>query len=205
MSVTAGDLAPFLATTRLLHSIDVDRDGVVRDANPAALERLKADRDLLVGSTLVEHVVERDGRAALALLDGSSRSATVEFVAADMISFPLFVNALAHDHGVLLLGEPPILPYLRLGDDLAAHANDLAVRAREHGRRARQLAQEMAVDKRSHWQLRRDQEVLPICMGCRRVNTSDGGWEELDKFLARSSDFLSHGYCDVCAESVTLL
>ena len=51
----------------------------------------------------------------------------------------------------------------------------------------------------SFWQLTRDQEVLPICMGCSRVSTADGSWEPLATFFRTRTDFLSHGYCHDCA------
>lgn len=50
----------------------------------------------------------------------------------------------------------------------------------------------------SFWQLTRDQEVLPICMGCSRVSTADGAWEPLAEFFRSRTDFLSHGYCHDC-------
>ncbi|HUP33596.1 MAG TPA: MASE1 domain-containing protein [Gaiellaceae bacterium] len=54
----------------------------------------------------------------------------------------------------------------------------------------------------SFWQLSRDQEVLPICMGCSRVSTADGTWEPLAAFFQSRTDFLSHGYCHDCGTAV---
>jgi integral membrane sensor domain MASE1 len=53
----------------------------------------------------------------------------------------------------------------------------------------------------SFWQLTRDQEVLPICMGCSRVSTADGTWEPLAAFFRSRTDFLSHGYCHDCSDA----
>lgn len=50
----------------------------------------------------------------------------------------------------------------------------------------------------SFWRLTRDQEVLPICMGCSRVSTAEGSWEPLAAFFRSRTDFLSHGYCHDC-------
>ena len=53
----------------------------------------------------------------------------------------------------------------------------------------------------SFWQLTRDQEVLPICMGCSRVSTADGSWQPLATFFRARTDFLSHGYCHDCGSA----
>ena len=50
----------------------------------------------------------------------------------------------------------------------------------------------------SFWHLRKIQEVLPICMGCRKVKTADASWEDVVSFLKNNSMFLSHGYCPDC-------
>jgi len=171
-------------------------------ANGAASARLQRTPEQLAGVPLVSLVIDSDRAAATDLIDGARDTAVLQFLAADMISFPLSVQMLRHEHGALLLGEPPMLPYLRLGDDLAAHANDLAVQSRERARRARNLAGQLAAHEQSHWHLPRDQEVLPICVVCNRVNTVANGWEDLAVFIARSGRFLSHTYCDQCFPEV---
>jgi len=51
---------------------------------------------------------------------------------------------------------------------------------------------------KSFWHLRKIQEVLPICVMCGKVKTSDSSWEDLVKYVRDNSRFLSHGYCPEC-------
>lgn len=51
---------------------------------------------------------------------------------------------------------------------------------------------------KSFWRLRKIQEVLPICMKCGKVKTTESSWEDVLTFLKNNSMFLSHGYCPEC-------
>jgi response regulator RpfG family c-di-GMP phosphodiesterase len=55
---------------------------------------------------------------------------------------------------------------------------------------------------KSFWHLRKIQEVLPICMECGKVKTTDSSWEDVVSFLKNNSMFLSHGYCPKCADKL---
>jgi PAS domain-containing protein len=199
MIATLDALLPFLESTTLVNALDVDHDGIVGSANGAAAARLKVPRERLAGRPLAALVAEEDREAAAELVAGSRKAALLHFVAVDGVEFPLCVHSIPHDLGALLLGEPDIRPSLRLGDDLFAISNELAVHGRERSRRIRHLTEDLVTHERSHWHLQRDQEVLPICMRCSRVRTKDGEWEDLARYLRRSTDFLSHSYCDRCA------
>jgi hypothetical protein len=54
----------------------------------------------------------------------------------------------------------------------------------------------------SYWFLNKVQEVLPICLECKRVKTTSSTWEELVDFMRENTDFLSHGYCPDCLPKV---
>jgi response regulator RpfG family c-di-GMP phosphodiesterase len=56
---------------------------------------------------------------------------------------------------------------------------------------------------KSFWHLRKIQELLPICIQCGKVKTTDSGWEDVASFLKQNSKFLSHGYCPECAAKIT--
>lgn len=91
-------------------------------------------------------------------------------------------------------------------EQLARVNNELAVLARESRRRTREYQQlaerlEATIAERdaAYWQLRKVQEVLPLCLGCDRVE--DGAdWTALATFLRERAPFISHGYCPDCAE-----
>lgn len=65
-----------------------------------------------------------------------------------------------------------------------------------------ELRRTLAELESSFWQLRRIQEVLPICMGCGEVKRGDGSWADLVSFMREHANFLSHGYCPQCAKQV---
>lgn len=195
-------LQPFLDSTELVVAFELDAHGSIVHANGAAAARLGRASSELHGIQIVELVAPADRAAVAAALSGDSRRAVVQFVTADGVFVPLAIHVFAAASGALVLGEPPLLPYLRLGDELSAYASELSVQARERGRLAKHLAAELEERKRTNWELRREQEVLPICMSCGRVHTTDMGWESLADFVRRSSEFLSHGYCDACAREL---
>jgi hypothetical protein len=91
---------------------------------------------------------------------------------------------------LVLVGEPPWGEHRRL-ERLMAEVNDeLSALHREVERQRDEL-------ERTHWHLRKVSQVLPICLGCRKVR--DGvTWEEASRFLDKHARFLSHGYCERC-------
>ncbi len=52
--------------------------------------------------------------------------------------------------------------------------------------------------KKSHWHLRKLQEVLPICVVCGKVKSAEAKWEDVHTYLRANAEFLSHGYCPDC-------
>jgi hypothetical protein len=45
--------------------------------------------------------------------------------------------------------------------------------------------------------------LIPICMNCKKIQTSDGDWEQLEAYIsARSGAEFSHGICPDCASEV---
>jgi response regulator RpfG family c-di-GMP phosphodiesterase len=54
----------------------------------------------------------------------------------------------------------------------------------------------------SHWHLRRLQELLPMCVYCRKVRTGEDYWQSVEAYLGENSDFLTHGICPECLAKV---
>jgi len=80
-------------------------------------------------------------------------------------------------------------------------ALEAAHRALEAGHRVVEPAYRELRD--NHWHLEKLAEVLPMCVECRKVETAAEVWETVESYLARSSTFLSHGYCTSCAARVS--
>jgi PAS domain S-box-containing protein len=112
--------------------------------------------------------------------------------------------------GVLaILGERMEEDAVRLRRQLIETNNELVVKSRELTRRTRELEHarnrlQETLDEleTSYWHLKKIQEVLPICMECGKVKTSDADWEDVVEYLQRNALFLSHGYCPDCAEEM---
>ena len=84
----------------------------------------------------------------------------------------------------------------------------IALQDAVRGQKQRALTAEAVADElrqtrdeleRSHWQIRRLQEILPLCMTCHRVRGPGDDWEPLVNLLARDGLLVSHGYCPECA------
>lgn len=94
---------------------------------------------------------------------------------------------------------------------LLEHNTELDRAARENAKLIAELAaakeelrRTLAELEGSFWQLRRIEEVLPICMRCGQVKRGDGSWADLVSFMREHANFLSHGYCPTCADAVLL-
>lgn len=43
--------------------------------------------------------------------------------------------------------------------------------------------------------------MLPTCSGCKKIQTEDGSWKQMESYIAEHSQAeFSHGLCDECAE-----
>jgi heme oxygenase (mycobilin-producing) len=146
-------------------------------------------------------------------LSSASRAAPdepqiIQFVDARGQPFSLRCHVTAHRTGFLVVGEPPWGDHARLEAQLFAINSELSVLMREHMRKTRELVEaKRALDaahqelRDAHWHIKKLSNVLPICVSCHKVRTGEGDddWEPLEAYVARSSMFLSHGYCTQCA------
>ncbi len=110
---------------------------------------------------------------------------------------------------VAILGEQSSEDTEKVYNELMTANNELVVKSRELTRQKRELEHararlQEALDEleTSYWHLKKIQEVLPICMECGKVKTSEADWEDVVEYLQRNALFLSHGYCPDCAEKM---
>jgi heme-degrading monooxygenase HmoA len=207
----AADAAPriaaFLGRSRYLHLIAGDRDGTVRACNAEVGRLLESPVAAIVGRPIFAHLTEPDAallRARLAAEAASWPSTLLNFVAGTAPR-TLACDLEVRPDGFVLLGEPASDGRESTGDALLQVSNDLAVLAREESRRAKAVERARGEAERalrdlqeSHWHIRKLQEVLPMCMGCGKVKSEAGGWEDVAAYIRRHSLFLSHGYCPGC-------
>lgn len=107
--------------------------------------------------------------------------------------------------GFVVIGETVREHELALERELLSINKRLAVLLRENARKSKALRKASASAERalrdlqeSHWMLKKIQEVLPICMRCGKVQTSELQWEEVADCLRKNSLSLSHGFCSDC-------
>jgi len=202
-------LSTFISESRDLHFIVADLNGTVMTCNPAVVTNLKVEIEKVLGHNLGQFLTEQGSTLLQREIENAKRGTGGDFVLnfIDAQSHPYTVQCSIHlrpDHFVLI-GAPPVAEEQALRDELLAINNQLAVLARENAQKSKTLVKanadlEQAFDdlRASHWQLRKIQELLPICMICQKVKTGDGQWGELIDFFKANSDFLSHGYCPDC-------
>lgn len=200
-------LARHVAASSALCFIVTTADGAILTANAAMSERLGAAPGALEGRSLWQWLPDAGAGQLQALLlsGGTPDSMSLNFARPDGLRFTLFVTIEVRPDRLIVIGEPLIEPERRLHAELQLLNNELAVIAREHAHQRKLVARAHAeletVHKElkdSHWHLRKIQEFLPICMMCHKVKTADGEWDDLARFFAEHTDFLTHGYCPEC-------
>lgn len=182
----------------------VDGEGRVTSANRAATAL--TDRDP-VGLVIAELLVV-ESRDTLARQMGLRDSTAFLLHFAGPLGEPLSLRCVIAPRraGCVLFGEPPWDDQRALALQLQALNGELAVLVRENARQERALKRAHAELQTAHtklrdahWHVKKIADVLPMCVECRKVRTSEETWEDVASYLIRSTDFLSHGYCTHCA------
>lgn len=206
-------VASFLLSSQVVCLAILNADGVVRSANAVLAHCLQVDERELAGQIFQEFLTEADREMFGRCLEGKGSfpdgAFLLNIVDARKIPHTLRCRLAALDHGFLLLAEPTKGSDDVLQEELIQINNRLTVLSRENSRKGRELEKALAELKRTHdeldssyWHLRKIQEVLPICLECGKVKTTDSSWEDVVSFLKNNSLFLSHGYCPECGEKI---
>jgi heme-degrading monooxygenase HmoA len=206
----SGVLAHHVRGSETMALVLLDGDARIRYCNDAFAERAGVAASALAGRAIAELLTAADAEALRARLDADARTPDERFLLNVVdergMPFTLCCRLDVQPGHAVLVGEPPQRAERRMQDELLEMNNRLAVLARENAQKSVELARvnaELAATleelDRSYWHLRRVQEVLPICLGCNKVKTSEMGWEELADYLRAHALFLSHGFCPDCA------
>jgi hypothetical protein len=203
-------LPSFVEQCETVTAMRLDPDLVITSVNPAMARLVGLEPGDLVGLRCTEVLTEIDGRRLTeAASAGETRRIMLNFV--DSSHAPQTVQChLGFVEGdIMMVGERPLESEDSLQRELLELNNTLAVLSRENSRKSRQLRRaneklEETLDElnRSFWHLRKIQEVLPICVECGVVKTSEATWEPVVDYLRKHSLFLSHGYCPDCMAKV---
>jgi PAS domain-containing protein len=210
----AGDLAFDLAIPLAqlihegtsLHVAIIDGEGRVTQANGAFAGAIGAEAGGIAQAGIrLEDLLTEGSREALHTHVAGERADAVvlqiERPDGERLSLRAFLRRLPEGMGIV--AESPADDQRRLEEQLRSSNAELAVLSRENARQARLLEKANQDLRDAHWHLKKISEVLPICMSCHAVKTSEDTWEDTATFLARDSNFLSHGYCPRCAEKLS--
>jgi hypothetical protein len=62
-----------------------------------------------------------------------------------------------------------------------------------------QVHAELALEAAHQEEVRRLQQLLPICSRCKKIRDDDGYWQQMEKYmLEHSGTRFSHGLCPTC-------
>jgi heme-degrading monooxygenase HmoA len=196
-------LARHVGTSEALHLIAATSAGVVEWCSAGAATGFGLRVPEIVGQPLWRWLVAADAAWLRALVaqgpTAPSARRRLNFVkGAQQVPYTLDCSIEVEPGGFALAGEPPHQEEAVLRDQLLELNNELAtaLREKERARRALQAAAEEL--DRSHWHLKKIQEMLPICMHCGKVRTAEARWESVAEYLKKNSLFLTHGCCPDC-------
>jgi heme-degrading monooxygenase HmoA len=197
-------LARALASSEALAVVSAQRDGTIRWANRAFEQAVGVADAQLAGHPVSEWLTAPDAARLGALLAPGARQerTRLNFASAAGVVVTLACTVSVRASSLLVVGEPVVQDERSLQRHLLSLNDELAASLRENTRVGRELAAAKDELDRSYWHLRKIQEVLPICMECGKVRTSETRWEEVVTYLKNNSLFLSHGYCPECASKL---
>jgi hypothetical protein len=197
----------FLQQCDAVYRIEVAFDGTVTSLNDAARLLFGGDAAGYAGAAISRFLVAADAARLAELLEHrpADEAITLNVGAGPAVPRTLHCLAYALPDRLLLLGYERRDPAERLERSLIGLNNELTAALRDQAktkaalrRASADLAQALDDLKRSHWLIERIQDLLPVCMECGRVKTTDGAWQDVISFLKTRSSFLSHGYCPDC-------
>ncbi len=184
--------------------VKLSRDWCILEANPVFCELIGFESSLtcnILGLISADDAatwfeqVERM-RVESVLLNYLHRNGSITSLRSRLYSTPI---------GELLVAEAPVHDLIVAESAMATLNNEMVTLARESARQAselkeqtRKLSETLLDLENSFWHIRKDQELLPICMCCQNVHSEPGLWEPVSDYLQRTSSFLTHGLCPGC-------
>ncbi len=206
-------IAKYLGQASDLYFMALSPAGVILACNKAFAGRLQRKIEELIGRDISEFLTDKSAAFLNRKVEDpvsaeQKENILLNFVDAHSHPFTLECSFESRPDGLVIIGAAPIDKEQALQAELIALNNQFSVLIRENERQSKALKkahdelEKVHEDLRqSHWHLKKIQEVLPICSVCHKVKTAEGQWDSLLTYLKDNSDFLSHGYCDECAET----
>lgn len=206
---SASVIAEFLDRSSSVCWLRVTSAGIITSANPAAAKTIGGGAMELLGQAIWQVLTEPDAAGLRSSIESGGpaigQPCLLNFVGPGDMPVTMRCLMEARPDGFVLIGEAVREHELALERELLSINKRLAVLLRENARKSKALRKASAAAEKalrdlreSHWMLKKIQEVLPICMRCGKVQTSELQWEEVADYLRKNSLFLSHGFCPDC-------
>jgi heme-degrading monooxygenase HmoA len=200
-------VSEFLNRSASVYWLKTRSDGSIVVSN-AAIQTLLG-RESLEGIVIWSLLTQPDADRLREVVDAGARdpgkACRLNFVGRHQAPITLECRLDVHPEGFELIGESIHDDEARLQDELMELNNQLAVQLRENDRQTKALRRakadlEQAVKEllESQLHLANLQAVIPICMICGKVKSSESKWEDVVAYFKRSNLSLSHGYCPDC-------
>lgn len=204
-------LSRALSGSGCVHLVRTDRSGTILSANRAFARSVGWSEEEVAGRPLQELLTVDDGETLAGWLsEGPPEEwCLLNFVAPRETPITLRCLAALEGGELWLVAEPVAAEngtnpadFLRLNNELATLTRENARQARLLEVSRRHLSETLEELETSYWHLRKLQEVLPLCLECGRVKTSESTWSDVVEYLKENEILLSHGYCPDCAPVV---
>lgn len=201
-------LLRFVVDAVNIYWIKFDAEFRLVECNEAFARAMGNNRAALQWTPIDSLLAEGEGaRLRSELKANGSVNSMLNFVDRRMAPFSVLARVAASGMEWALIAEPATEPISTVAQNMLLLQNELACLNRETAQKNRELAKASAKAERalreledSFWHLRKIQEVLPICMWCKKVKTADSKWEDVAEYLRKNSLFLSHGLCPECSK-----
>lgn len=205
----AGFLEAFVSQSDQVFHFCLDRKGQIRSCSPSFLNVTNLSQADIRDRNIAEFLVASDAPVLAESLGACDefRDLILNFVDSQLCPISVRARLCPANDGLLLIAERNMQEERELGRQLIELNNELTRLNRDIQQKSRQIAAARdqlatAIEERdkSYWFIRKLQEVLPFCMGCKKVKSSSSTWQNVDEFLTHNTDFLSHSYCPECLE-----
>jgi heme-degrading monooxygenase HmoA len=194
----------------VLHLLVIDGNGKILACNSRFADLLRVSQDQLYGQILWPYLTAPDALKLQNLLRGiaeePAESTLLNFISMEGMPHTLECTVQRQKGGCAVIGNIPSRQGEEMQRQIIEINNEMAVLVRELEAKNKDLATakrglEKALQEIStlYWQIRKVQEVLPMCLRCGKVQSGEAHWEDLADFMIQRFPFLSHGYCPDCA------
>jgi len=197
----------FLTHSQQIYYFRLDQEGRVQSCSPAVSTGLGVSAESMIGRNICDFLAVNDAISFPERLKsgGNDQEFMLNIVSSDLSPFTVRTRLFVRKSSSVLIAERDIGEETIVSRAIVDLNNELIRLTRENQQKNLDLTKAkdaltlaLAERDKSYWYIKKIQEVLPICVNCQKVKSSDTSWENLKDFVLNNTDFLSHSYCPEC-------